>query len=315
MEFLLLFALLPLILLATSGSDDESEEPDSGRTADDEVLDGSSGADSLFGGAGTDLILGQGQKDEIDGGDGEDILSGGTWADTLSGGAGSDVLLGASGADVLFGGDQSDLLIGGQGDDALYGGADDDDLVGMSGSDTMLGEEGDDWLSGIDVFDRFDPESEATGMAAADADMLLDGLGSAIDDFYGDDTGAAEIAQVRAGFNSFDSDLGDDSLDAGAGDDVVVGDLSDTLTGGLGNDLFTVLDDGFDQAVTITDFNPAEDQLQIYLNLTGDQMVMVADAPDLSGALVQVDGETIAILSGVPAAAVNAGDFLIVQYG
>lgn len=73
--------------------------------------------DTLFGGAGTDILQGEGGNDYLDGGDD------------------SDQLMGGEGNDELFGGD---------GDDLLHGGAGDDDLQGDGGSDQLYGDSGDD---------------------------------------------------------------------------------------------------------------------------------------------------------------------------
>ncbi len=54
------------------------------------VLRGDTGANTLTGGAGTQLIYGLGGADTLNGGSGNDLLSGGTGSDTLTGGAGSD---------------------------------------------------------------------------------------------------------------------------------------------------------------------------------------------------------------------------------
>ena len=57
------------------------------------------------------------------------IVIGTSGADTLTGGAGNDVLIGGAGADTLSGGDGRDLLIGGSGADQLDGGTGEDILI------------------------------------------------------------------------------------------------------------------------------------------------------------------------------------------
>ena len=87
---------------------------------------GGQGNDSLYGGAGDDVIdedgagvkLGaQWGNDYIDAGDGNDIAYAGDGNDTLLGGAGNDVLYGEQGDDTLCGGLGADTLIGGVGAD------------------------------------------------------------------------------------------------------------------------------------------------------------------------------------------------------
>lgn len=58
-------------------------------------------------------------------------------ANTLSGGAGSDIILGSSGADIIDGGADQDLLFGGGANDVFTGGAGNDAIYG--GSTTSLG--------------------------------------------------------------------------------------------------------------------------------------------------------------------------------
>ena len=74
-------------------------------------------------------------------------MSGGTGSDTLFGGAGDDVLSNSSGNDTLVGGSGNDTLTatlgndhlyGGDGNDSLDGGADDDQLYGGNGRDSYL---------------------------------------------------------------------------------------------------------------------------------------------------------------------------------
>ena len=91
-------------------------------------LKGSSGGDSLIGGAGNDSIWGY---------DGNDYLSGGAGADKLYGGAGNDSILGGGGNDLLNGGAGDDTLFGGGGNDNLTGGAGKDVFVYAGGKDVI----------------------------------------------------------------------------------------------------------------------------------------------------------------------------------
>jgi serralysin len=72
------------------------------------TLNGTSGADSLQGGAGNDTINGLGGNDQLDGGAGNDTISGGDGDDRLIGGTGDDILWGGVGMDKLEGGDGAD---------------------------------------------------------------------------------------------------------------------------------------------------------------------------------------------------------------
>jgi Ca2+-binding RTX toxin-like protein len=72
----------------------------------------------------------------------DDLLTGTTGANTLDGGDGADTLSGDSGADRLLGGGGNDSLLGGGSADALFGGAGADTLNGGSGNDQLTGEAG-----------------------------------------------------------------------------------------------------------------------------------------------------------------------------
>jgi trimeric autotransporter adhesin len=61
-----------------------------------DVIRGSSGADSLYGGGGNDGLEGDDGEDLIDGGAGDDVLFGGWGSDTLQGGAGRDLIFGSA---------------------------------------------------------------------------------------------------------------------------------------------------------------------------------------------------------------------------
>ena len=54
---------------------------------------GGPGADSLDGGAGSDVLFGKKGRDNLSGGNGNDVLYGGSGTDTLTGGSGRDVFV------------------------------------------------------------------------------------------------------------------------------------------------------------------------------------------------------------------------------
>jgi Ca2+-binding RTX toxin-like protein len=83
-------------------------------------IDGTAGADLLFGAATDDLIAGKEQRDIIYGGAGNDTLLGGEGDDVLRGESGNDRIEGGAGNDDLSSTDQGDdILIGGEGNDLL----------------------------------------------------------------------------------------------------------------------------------------------------------------------------------------------------
>lgn len=70
------------------------------------------GNDDVMSGAGDDTVVGGVGQDRLDGGSGDDLMLGGLGDDTLLGGMGADVLVGGYGRDVIDGGSGNDLMIG-----------------------------------------------------------------------------------------------------------------------------------------------------------------------------------------------------------
>ena len=188
------------LILGTTGANTLN-----GGAADDAIL-GFGGADTLNGGGGDDGISGGAGADTVNGGTGADGIDGGTGNDTLRGGAGifSDTIFGAEGGDDLFGGEGDDDLFGGEGDDDLFGdaGADyfegglgDDDLFGGSGDDELFGNAGADTLDGGAGTDTMTGGTDSDGGPAdvfdfdSTADMAVGAARDVITDFL---TGALE---------------------------------------------------------------------------------------------------------------------------
>jgi Ca2+-binding RTX toxin-like protein len=105
-------------------------------------IEGSEGAERLDSGGGDDVVNGGGGDDVVDGGIGDDLIKGGAGNDRVTGGQGSDVVDGGAGNDVLHlwhGGD--DTADGGDGGDIIFFGAalDSSDRVnGGGGNDTLV---------------------------------------------------------------------------------------------------------------------------------------------------------------------------------
>ncbi|HET6943139.1 MAG TPA: calcium-binding protein [Sphingomicrobium sp.] len=110
---------------------DQLYQVDQLRFADGDVLvsdlylpiQGTEGADTLFGGNEGSIIFGYGGSDQIIGGDGNDRLDGGAGNDVLTALGGNDILLGGSGNDQLIGNRGVDQLTGGTGADRFIFGA------------------------------------------------------------------------------------------------------------------------------------------------------------------------------------------------
>lgn len=102
------------------------------------VAYGFGGNDVFNGGSNVDTLWGQNGEDTLRGVAGNDFLYGGNDSDTLEGGSGVDTLYGQNGNDHLFGGSGDDLLYGGAGMDGLFGDAGLDTYNGGSGGDRFL---------------------------------------------------------------------------------------------------------------------------------------------------------------------------------
>lgn len=127
---------------------------------------GNTGADTITGNAGANLIVGYDGNDILDGAAGDDMLRGGKGADRLNGGDGDDELRGGGGADLILGGNDEDILFGHGGRDYLHGGNGDDIIVGGDGGDTLQGG------LGADVFVY--KTAGDSGFANGTNDIILD---------------------------------------------------------------------------------------------------------------------------------------------
>ncbi|TNF33469.1 MAG: hypothetical protein EP312_09290 [Gammaproteobacteria bacterium] len=234
-----------------------------------DVLDGGTGNDWLFGELGNDVLSGGADDDVLMGDrinrdpffDESAFLYGFTafgpsainsalegvdpvaFAELPLALHGNDVLLGGLGRDTLYGNGGDDLLQGGAGNDYLHG--DDpvlesagqggrDRLFGEAGTDHLLGGSGDDWLDG-----------------GADDDVLRGGAGNdQLEAGAGNDT-----AYGDAGQDVIHGGAGMDTLYGGADADWLNGDAdrdwlhgeagNDWLAGGAGDD-FLIAGDGDD---------------------------------------------------------------------
>lgn len=305
MGFLLF--LLPVALLAAVFDGGSSDDPvDDGA----DVQKGGASDNALQGDGGDDLLAGFAGDDTLTGGGGSDLLVGDTGDDVLSGGDGADLLLGGSGEDFLSGGAGTDLLIGGPGEDRLQGDAGDDLLIDFNGSAEMDGGSGNDTLIGLALGDDAALFADVTQL---DGDAFL----SEVEAKFGaqpDTFDRMLLRNVVSPVNepSFDTMVG------GAGDDLLVGDRGDFITGGAGADVFSALmmplpadvpDPAAGLVVQVQDFNPEEDQLEILTRAQGDVDIAVEERDQ--GVMVIVDGADVIYLPGLQAAQVNVADILV----
>ncbi len=156
------------------------------------------GDDSITTGAGDDVVFGGFGNETIRGGAGDDILLGdnGLYVAPLNGTAGRTAsLVGEqAGRDLIYGEDGNDLILGGQGDDTLYGGTGEDVVFGDSGEATFTGATDIVTLTMTDV-ERGGDDLIETDAADPGDDILM-------------------------------GQAGDDTIRAGGGDDVILGDIA-----------------------------------------------------------------------------------------
>ena len=245
------------------------------------------GLDTVFGGAGNDLISTGDDADEIDGGTGNDTIDGGIDDDTILGGEGDDSILGQHGSDSIFGNEGADFInaggstYGGNEPDAtdpvpendrdfVDGGAGNDTIFGEDDDDTLLGGDGDDVLDGgIDEDSLIGGNGSDTAFGGQGDDFIdLSGALEEPDALDTDPNNDRDLAEGGAGndtiFTGDDDDTilggaGDDLIDAGIDDDSVIGgDGSDTIDGGDGDDFIDA--SGTTEELDATDPTPNDDR-------------------------------------------------------
>ncbi|OYX93080.1 MAG: hypothetical protein B7Y74_10515 [Novosphingobium sp. 35-62-5] len=233
------------------------------------LINGSSGVDRLFGREGADRIFGNDGDDLIRGGDQNDTIEGGNNNDTLYGEEGNDRLFGGNGIDRLDGGNGNDTLDGGDGDDSLSGQAGNDVLTGGAGNDGMDGGTGADRMTGGLGNDRYfvddagDLVVEASGEGTDTVSVTLSSytLTANAENLFFVGTGNFTGTGNDEG-NALNGGDGDDTLSGLDGNDRLIGGAgADVLSGGAGADwfVFTELGDfGSGPLDRIADFSLAE---------------------------------------------------------
>ena len=142
----------------------------------------------------------------ITGGNGADTLYGGAGSDTINGGNGSDTIYAGSGNDTAIGGNQGDMLYGGSGNDTLVGDTQNDILIGGYGADTLTGGEGADifkFLGMLDTNDTvtdFDHNADSFDFTGFDANSTI--AGSQALEYGGSAATANGIWQQTVGGNT-----------------------------------------------------------------------------------------------------------------
>ena len=158
----------------------------------DDTICGSAGADRIFAGDGDDTVLAGNGDDTVDGWIGDDTIDGGFGRDNVAGGSGADDITGGPGTDTVAGNTGDDQITGGGGDDLLSGNVGDDTISGGLGNDRANGDAGEDLLTGNDG-----------------SDTLNGGIGG----------------------DSLDGGLAPDVIDPGAGSNLCGSDATDSVRG------------------------------------------------------------------------------------
>jgi YD repeat-containing protein len=170
---------------------------------------------TIYGGAGNDLI----------------ILSNGNNEVTL--GKGNSTVLGGMGENTIFGGSGTESIVAGGGDDYIEAGSGDSLIVGRGGDNTIFGGSGNDTLfAGDGTTNWATTETGDNYVQAGSGKTVI--LGSA-----GNDT-------LLGG-------SGKDTIEAGAGNEFIVGGSGDdSILGGAGNDTLAAGGDGTDTIIAGT---------------------------------------------------------------
>lgn len=206
-----------------------------------------------------------------------------------------------NGKDIALGSNGDDTLTTGQGDDAVFAGRG-DDVIATGG--------GDDYVS-LRTARPFEVPGDLgwganTVEAGAGRDQVHGGFGDDVI-FGGGGTdlliggGGADNIFGGNGNDRIDvSDTGGDASDtvaAGRGDDIISVNDGDIVTSGKGADTIRIdaLTNG-DQIVTVTDFDPARDSLEVAV--TKGKLALSYESHDM-GTRVLVDGKAVFDLSGI----------------
>jgi VCBS repeat-containing protein len=120
----------------TGTNDEDPNDHDDLATGSTVVISGS----TVFGTPGNDEVASpdEHQPQTVYGGAGDDIVTGGTGVDTLYGGSGTDTINGNNGGDTIYGGSGNDTITAGNGPDTVIGGWGADTINGGLGSDKFV---------------------------------------------------------------------------------------------------------------------------------------------------------------------------------
>lgn len=343
---------------------------------DNDTLDGGAGDDKVYGGNGNDVLIASTGNDTLNGGDGDDdrVVFSGNRADYSVRQVNATVVIitDADGnearvvrvetfefADVTQSFDDvvqpyvepdpNDLFVGTDAVETFDGGAGDDTLTGDNFDDFFTGGDGVDTFdfsdntTGVQVVDIGYPGSTPVGgnpqpptanivIASFDEQDILSATGGSVGVERMIGTDHADAFQIINGDVT--------NIDAGAGDDVVVGSNSDdTILGGTGNDLLAGIfgndvistGDGMDMVFVdrntaftdtveghghdiVTDFDPTMDLLLVQYDAFVESFDPFANLTQTAdGALLTYADDGSVLLQDVDVTDLNASNLSIVE--
>lgn len=231
-----------------------------------DTMRGGSGRDAINGGAGVDYIYGGSNVDDLRGDAGDDRLWGEDGDDLFVGGAGADIFTGGSGRDeVAYQTASSGVFVDLAQDIGRYGDAEGDrfgsieNLIGSAHNDELLGDNGDNWIYGLagNDFLRGDTGADIL-IGGGGADNLTGGSGEDSTSYHNSDSGVRVVLFQGIGrygdaegdvFGSIEEVIGSQYVDTIFGDnaanrlyglggaDEIYGETgNDSIDGGDGND-------------------------------------------------------------------------------
>ena len=251
-----LFEPLPFIQATVAPSPTQSTI--SGSEMDDDLI-ATDDSELIDLGLGNDTVLALAGDDVVAGGDGNDVVAANM---------GNDFIDASAGNDTVFAGKDQDMIMGGLGEDSVFGDMGDDYLNGGEGNDWLNGNQGDD-----------------TVLGGAGDDQMYGGKGD-------------DILIAESGSDTLSGDMGNDTLVGATPLSSASGEI-DVLTGGNGGDLFVLGDSQQDyytatgSNAVITDFNPAEDLIQLHGAVSDYNLV--TDGNNIN---LLLNSELIAVIEG-----------------
>lgn len=242
------------------------------------------------------------------------VQNAGVAANAINGNENGNSLRGTLGADVIngFGGD--DRIQSGSGDDTISAGAGDDTTLASHGNDVVDLGAGNDQHNPLKHDNRFDHKGNDTIEGDVGNDLIREFWGDdVLDGGSGNDTVSAVDFYATANGNDNNGDI----VNGGEGDDILIADALDTLTGSDGNDTFQIgiLEAKTENAAIIKDFAAGKDLIRIAhvndqdMKTNPPKLSVTSDENDSE---IRVNGDLVAVVEGLKT--LSADDLEYVTY-